>query len=150
DRASVLDETLLTDAPHAGPFNGKYQFIPSKLGLKAGDVVRYWAVAVDNKSPAPNETVTPMRRIRVVAAENAKQRQTDPLAHNEAAKNQTNNAPQDTRDEGRGQKSDQQNRDSTSSQTQDQQPQDAQKNERSRDAGNQQQGQRPDRADDSR
>ncbi|HEY2762152.1 MAG TPA: hypothetical protein VGI75_15445, partial [Pirellulales bacterium] len=76
-RESLLDQSLLPDAPHSGPFVGKYQFVPAKLGLKAGDVVRYSAVATDNKAPQANETTTPERRIRITAAENLNPQQGD-------------------------------------------------------------------------
>ena len=34
-----------------------YLFVPRNLHLKAGDVVRYCATAVDNKEPRPNQTI---------------------------------------------------------------------------------------------
>jgi len=55
---------------HEGPFEGAYRFEPSRLGLKAGDKVLYWAEAYDNKEddkgPTPNRSATPRRRITVV------------------------------------------------------------------------------------
>jgi len=70
DRGKVLDESLLSDAPHAGPFTAKYQFIPAKLGLKPGDTVAYQAVAADNRAPEANETATSEKRIKITAPEN--------------------------------------------------------------------------------
>lgn len=54
-------------------FQGEYEFRPADLKLKAGDLVRYWATAEDNKEPRPNQSVfpgpeTPQRTIRIIGA----------------------------------------------------------------------------------
>ncbi|MDW8037197.1 MAG: hypothetical protein RMI90_04060, partial [Thermoguttaceae bacterium] len=51
---------------HQGLFQGSWQFIPAKLGLKPGDVIFYWARAEDTKLPKPNVAETPRRRIVIV------------------------------------------------------------------------------------
>jgi hypothetical protein len=61
---SLLDEKLL-NAPWRGQFAKKERFSPRQYQLAAGDVVEYYAVAVDNKSPQPNRTETSRRRIRI-------------------------------------------------------------------------------------
>lgn len=62
----IVDKLLLNEA-RTGQFVHKFLFEPKRLGLKAGDVVEYWAVAEDNKDPNPNRTETTLRRIRVVS-----------------------------------------------------------------------------------
>ncbi len=61
----VLNEMLL-DKNHSGRFVRQFQFIPSELGLKVGDVVEYWATATDNREPTANLASTKRRKIRVV------------------------------------------------------------------------------------
>ncbi|MCA9246327.1 MAG: hypothetical protein KDA42_04400 [Planctomycetales bacterium] len=51
--------------PVIGQFNRKYVFRPAAEGLKAGDRLTYWAGARDNKSPAPNTTLTEKRLLIV-------------------------------------------------------------------------------------
>lgn len=92
DRGQVLDENLLTEAPHQGPFTTKYQFIPSKLGLKPGDTVAYQAVAADNKTPEANETATSEKRIKITAPQNPNP---PPQANQTNHNNQPNNQQQD-------------------------------------------------------
>jgi hypothetical protein len=55
--------------PWQGPKEEKFAFEPAKLGLKAGDQVKYWAEAFDNKEPTANRAETPPRTIHVVAAQ---------------------------------------------------------------------------------
>ena len=50
---SVVDETLL-DERFQGSFNKTWKFIPREHGLKPGDIVEYWAEAVDVKTPNAN------------------------------------------------------------------------------------------------
>jgi len=135
ERGALVDQALLPDAPHVGPFNGKYQFSPAKLGLKEGDIVRYVAVADDNKTPQANESTSSERRIRIVAAENANPRQqADPLAQNDAPQDQTK-APSDVRNDGRVQNQGQGNRASKNDDLQPQNP----PNEKQPDNGDNQQ-----------
>ena len=83
----------LKESPHAGPFVARYEFVPATLGLKAGDVVRYQAVAFDNKTPDANETDTPERRIRIVAPQPVNPRhQANPAQPNDQ-KNAGGNPP---------------------------------------------------------
>lgn len=77
-----LDLPPLLDRPHPqqpwqGPFEGKCLFEPARLGLKAGDRVRYWAEAEDNKhwdglgpdrQPPPGRDETIPRWITIVAS----------------------------------------------------------------------------------
>jgi hypothetical protein len=94
ERGSVFDQSLLPDAPHSGGFVGKYQFAPAQFGLKEGDIVRYQAVATDNKTPTANETVTPDRRIKIGAAENRNPQQ---QPNNAAQSDKPNNGQQPPR-----------------------------------------------------
>ena len=48
------------------PFRDEYVFRPAELNLKAGDHVRYWAAAEDNKEPRPNHAETPHWTIKIV------------------------------------------------------------------------------------
>ncbi len=66
---TILERSLL-DEVRPGQFVSKPRLSPKKLGLKDGDVLDYWAWAEDNKSPVPNRTETPHRRIRVVSPSN--------------------------------------------------------------------------------
>jgi hypothetical protein len=90
DRGKVLDENLLSDAPHQGPFTTKYQFVPAKLGLKPGDVVAYQAIATDNKTPEANETATSEKRIKIAAPENPNP---PPQANQQPRNGQNNREP---------------------------------------------------------
>ncbi len=65
-----LLEKVLLDEAWRGQFVKKFRFEPRKLGLKAGDVVAYSAVAEDNKDPQPNRTTTVSRKIRIVSPDN--------------------------------------------------------------------------------
>ncbi len=77
---TLVDQTLL-DKAWTGQFGQKYRFQPRKLGLAAGDVVDYYAVAVDNKSPRPNQAETSRRRIRIISPADAPEK--DQLAQND-------------------------------------------------------------------
>ncbi|MGO9111878.1 MAG: hypothetical protein ACLP9L_21845 [Thermoguttaceae bacterium] len=50
------------------PFDGEYIFRPSDWNLKAGDLVRYWATAEDNKEPQANLSKSPQRTIHIVGS----------------------------------------------------------------------------------
>ena len=60
----VLKETLLSNN-HTGRFVGKLRKTPEELGLKAGDVLEYWAAAADTRRPKPNLAYSAHRKIRV-------------------------------------------------------------------------------------
>lgn len=77
----IVEQPLLKEN-WRGQFVTKYRFAPSKLGLKAGDLVDYWALAADNKDPNPNRTQTSRRRIRIVSPTN-RQPEPDQLAKND-------------------------------------------------------------------
>lgn len=77
----IVEQALL-DETWRGQFVKKFRFQPRKLGLVPGDVVDYWAVAVDNKDPRPNQTQTSRRRIRIVSP-SGRQGDQDQLAQNE-------------------------------------------------------------------
>lgn len=62
-----LVDKLLLDEVWRGQAVKKFRFAPRKLGLKAGDVVDYLAIAQDNRDPQPNRTETAARRIRIVS-----------------------------------------------------------------------------------
>lgn len=52
-----------------GRFTGSRMFTPADGGLKAGDVLEYWAEARDNRRPEANIGVSEHRRMRIVAAD---------------------------------------------------------------------------------
>lgn len=62
---NVIDERLLR-GEHNGRFTGRLQFTPGKHELHAGDVVRYWVTARDNRAPQANETATDSQTFRIV------------------------------------------------------------------------------------
>jgi hypothetical protein len=64
----VLDEPLLEES-HRGRFVGRFRFTPSRHGLKAGDVVEYWATARDNRTPEANYAASNRQRLKIVAPE---------------------------------------------------------------------------------
>ena len=69
---SVFVEPLLDgqhDSQHQGQFVGRLRLRPSKYDLQVGDVVEYWAVAHDNKTPEANLTMTPRKRMRITSPE---------------------------------------------------------------------------------
>jgi hypothetical protein len=61
----VVRHDLLTQK-QTGKFIGKMTATPEELGLKPGDVLEYWAAAVDNREPEPNTAQTDRLRIRVL------------------------------------------------------------------------------------
>lgn len=63
----ALDVPLLRQPGAKGPVEVEHRLEPSVLGLRAGDVLEYWAVATDNRAPEPNVATTERRRVRVVA-----------------------------------------------------------------------------------
>jgi hypothetical protein len=52
-----------------GRFTGARMFTPADAGLKAGDVLEYWAEARDNRRPEANIGMSEHRRLRIVAAD---------------------------------------------------------------------------------
>jgi hypothetical protein len=88
-----LKDVMLLDEVRRGQFVRKIRFTPGKLGLKAGDVIVYSAVAEDNKDPLPNRTETPQRRIRLISPTGG-QAPRDQMAKDDAADGQQGQ-PQD-------------------------------------------------------
>lgn len=81
---SVLDESLLK-AEHKGRFTARYLFVPDAHGLKAGDTLKYWVEAGDNRSPKPNVVTTEKeeRTIRIVSPNPGQQPPPDRVARND-------------------------------------------------------------------
>jgi len=84
-RRSVLAKKLL-ETERQGQFVGRYELMPQSDGLRVGDVLDYWVIARDNKSPDANEAVTEKYRIEIVAADNSAP-QPDRLARNDRQPN---------------------------------------------------------------
>ncbi|MCE5266454.1 MAG: hypothetical protein LLG00_01015 [Planctomycetaceae bacterium] len=82
DDRSLSIPPLLDRRPPAkavsGEFQGTYLFEPSRLGLKAGDRVQYWAEAEDNREPAANHAATEKQWITVVGPEANRRPQAKP------------------------------------------------------------------------
>lgn len=64
----VVEEPLL-DGSQTGRFVGRFRFTPSRHGLRAGDVVEYWATARDNRTPEANFAASNRQRFKIVAPE---------------------------------------------------------------------------------
>ena len=66
----VLQEDLLQAnrlaRNHTGKFIGKLRKTPQQMGLKAGDVLEYWAAAADNRHPKANLAYSAHRKLRVI------------------------------------------------------------------------------------
>ena len=62
----VLQEELLQKELHTGKFIGKLRKTPQQMGLKAGDVLEYWAAAADNRRPKANFAYSAHRKLRVI------------------------------------------------------------------------------------
>jgi len=77
----LVDEKLLKE-PWRGQFVKKQRFSPKAHQLAAGEVVEYYAVAVDNKLPVPNRKETSRRRIRISSPTGRGEE--DQLAQNDA------------------------------------------------------------------
>ncbi|MGD0899719.1 MAG: hypothetical protein ABR915_17950 [Thermoguttaceae bacterium] len=76
--------------PWQGPFEKEYAFQPAVLGLKAGDRIKYWAEADDNKEPTSNHVETHARFLHVTAPEGSQSPQAGPQPH------RAEHAPQDS------------------------------------------------------
>jgi len=61
----VMKKRLLSKN-HPGKFVGRLEITPRGLGLKVGDVLKYWGAAADNRRPKANLAFTSRRQIRVV------------------------------------------------------------------------------------
>ena len=76
---TVLDESLL-GKEHTGRFTGRLMFTPAEHGLKAGDVLSYWVVARDSRTPQPNETASERQTLRIGSPGPNQQQPPDRLA----------------------------------------------------------------------
>ncbi len=66
--ASLFEKRLLNEIRRE-PMQVDFTIDPAKLHLKDGNIIEYWATAVNNRMPKPNITQTARRRIRIVAAD---------------------------------------------------------------------------------
>ncbi|MEM9352211.1 MAG: hypothetical protein AAGA92_04290 [Planctomycetota bacterium] len=64
----LLRKRLLTER-HTGRFLGTVAFTPEEIGLQEGQVMEYWSVAQDNRSPEPNLAASQRRKLRVVGGD---------------------------------------------------------------------------------
>ncbi len=64
----MLRKRLLTER-FTGRFVGSVAFTPEEVGLEEGQVMEYWSVAEDNRSPEPNLTASTRRKLRVVGGD---------------------------------------------------------------------------------
>ena len=64
ERDVVLGDLLHEN--YEGRFGGIKPFTPADAGLKAGDVLEYWAEAQDNRRPEPNVALSEHRRLKIV------------------------------------------------------------------------------------
>ncbi|NIN76234.1 MAG: hypothetical protein GTO37_00375, partial [Planctomycetales bacterium] len=70
-QGTLLDEPLANEQrPFAEPVRTSFRFEPQKYDLQPGDVVRYAAVAADNKTPTANQAVTADYEIIITEPEN--------------------------------------------------------------------------------
>jgi hypothetical protein len=74
-----IDVPLL-EKEHTGKFKGRYRFAPREHRLQVGDVVQYWIVADDVRTPEPNSTATEKRFFRIVSSDPAQQPPPDRVA----------------------------------------------------------------------
>ena len=125
----LFSQVLLKEA-RPGQFGAKPRLAPQKWRVKPGDVVEYWAWAEDNKSPAPNRTETPHRRIKITSP-SGKHQAEDQLAANDPRQKQP--------DDKRGKQGDRPNADQNeNSQNKDAEGQDSQAGKSDQEPGDQQ------------
>jgi hypothetical protein len=73
----------LLNGKHTGRFTGRYQFTPSAHNLRAGDVIQYWVVASDNRTPSANTAESERKLMRIVSPDPAGQPPPDRIARND-------------------------------------------------------------------
>ncbi len=83
----VLEKQMLAKE-HKEKFTGRFAFKPSEHGLKAGDVLQYWATAVDNRTPKAGSTSTERKLIRVGSSDPAQQPPPDRIAQRDQPRQQ--------------------------------------------------------------
>ncbi|MCH2117472.1 MAG: hypothetical protein MK161_07200, partial [Pirellulales bacterium] len=88
----MLDEKLLPEA-HTGRFAGRFLFTPSRHGLQAGDRLRYWAIARDNRQPDPNVALTHRQQFRIISPEPRQADNQDQLANRETKPSDSREGP---------------------------------------------------------
>ncbi|MCA9235731.1 MAG: hypothetical protein KDA44_09675 [Planctomycetales bacterium] len=100
----------LLETRHEGRFQGSLSFTPAEARLKPGQVLEYWAVAQDNRTPRANDTQSDRQRLRIASPEEAPangQRQPGDQPQNDnpeqgGNKNDANDAQQDSGESGEG------------------------------------------------
>jgi hypothetical protein len=97
-KRELVNKHLLSE-PWRGQLTRKEPFDSKQLGLKAGDVVEYWAEAEDVKEPTANRTQTPRRKIQIVDPRDADPSQQAEGAAGEDIENQPPD-PNEDRDKG--------------------------------------------------
>jgi len=96
DGRVVVNQRLLSDT-RPDEWTSTYRFEPAKWQLASGEVVTYWAEAIDNRQPKPNRTESDHHRLRIVSpAAHPGQNQ---LAQND---NKPGNRPQPAKQGGEG------------------------------------------------
>lgn len=68
---AVLLEGSNRESWHEGRFEGRWRFVPAEHGLRAGDIVEYWAEAADNRQPKPQVAQSTRQRFRITAPDAA-------------------------------------------------------------------------------
>lgn len=89
---AVIYEQLL-GAGHAGRFTARHSFTPRGPELRAGDVVEYWVIANDNRTPAPNAVESDRRQLRIVSPDPAHQPPPDQVAQGDQQKRPQDQQP---------------------------------------------------------
>ncbi|MEX2141795.1 MAG: hypothetical protein WD894_21195 [Pirellulales bacterium] len=77
--------------------------------LKPGDVIEYWAEAVDNKTPKPNVTKTDVRKLVIVEPQREQNPNQQPQENNQGEGQANENQQDANRDEQKNQQNDQKN-----------------------------------------
>lgn len=101
---SVVNERLLS-GKHAGRFTARHAFTPRNLPLKAGDVLEYWVVASDVRTPTANSVESEHKRLRIMSADPAPQPPPDQIAQRDQRQRPQNEQPgndQQRGEEGKG------------------------------------------------
>lgn len=70
----LLNESLLSEL-HFGEFQGTYQLDATRLRLRPGDELLYWAEARDSRQPTANATLTSKYRLRIISDASPQERE---------------------------------------------------------------------------
>ncbi len=97
----VFDEKLLAQE-HTGRYTDRHLFTPSEHDLQAGDIVRYWLTARDNRTPQANEANSDSQSLRIVSPDPRKPGQPpqDRLAQREKREPQDSGESQEGQQQG--------------------------------------------------